>query len=295
MRTGKCETCGRTFQTCREHQGTRFCSFACFGAWRDSQRPSPRPCLFCGTPFRPIAGTEAVGHGKYCSRACAGKARRRAFDEEYHLRSEWYNSLGWAARSREVRAERPTCEECGSTRKLHVHHKRDPFPTRDAVLLLDRGNLKVLCTGCHRHAHSPPTISFCEVCGAPIRHAPSRARRFCSIACRDKHSDFAAMPARACIVCGKHFLTSHENQRACGLACAAKLCGITKRERRPSFRCEVCGREFTVPPSQAARQRVRACSRECWRKLVHPTSPSPTDRSAASACALAACTPPTAR
>lgn len=61
------------------------------------------------------------------------------------------------------------CEECNTTKKLHVHHK-DENPSNN-----DLSNLQTLCASCHLRWHwrngktQPKRQSVCKVCSAPAR------------------------------------------------------------------------------------------------------------------------------
>lgn len=143
-----------------------------------------RPCGVCTKSFTPTPAQARVGFGKYCSRVCAGAARRKTDDFEYPTRMSWYLSIGWQQLSKRLREEAGTCS-CGATEKLMVHHLRDPFPTRDRALAIDVTNLVVVCADCHNKNHRPGTKVACERCTKPFVVSPSRAkrRRYCSQEC----------------------------------------------------------------------------------------------------------------
>ncbi len=162
--------------------------------------------------------------------------------------------------------------------RFEVHHQVDPFPTRDVALLLGEGNLLVWCAACHReHHHAEGITATCEVCGEvfPINPAQAKKRRFCSLACRDLHPDFAPMTPRPCANCNRQYQPTRTEQVYCSQACNAAGVGKRKRAARPSFTCR-CGRVFTVPPSHAARPRKAAptCSNACkgLDRVKHPKS-----------------------
>jgi len=92
-----------------------------------------RPCLNCG-----IATTD----GNRC-REC-----RLEFQKERHagLRKPYANPE-WRKLSRQVRAERPYCEACGSTEDLTADHIV-PL-SRGGDLIVPLSELRVLCRVCH--------------------------------------------------------------------------------------------------------------------------------------------------
>ena len=200
-----------------------------------------------------------------------GRPRKYSNDFHYTRRINWYLSRGWRERIRPAALKRAKrrCERCGAKpKRLEVHHKIDPFPARDVDLLTDPANLEVLCAKCHRIEHHDMGASTkCEVCGDVVKHNPyqSGKRRFCSLACRDKHPDFAALPNRLCDICEEEFHPTQKNQRMCGAECANESTARKKFARRPRFICPTCGDEFSMPKSQADRPRKSGpfCSREC--------------------------------
>ncbi len=269
------EACKAPFEShaCRKR---RFCSRACMGAWKVNRDhhgaplPTPateRPCETCGALFRPLTWQVAVGYGLYCSRKCSGEGRRKAEKNSaaYKTRAAWYQAYGWANLSRGIRTDVGHCEKCGQVEvALNVHHKEDPYPARSVDLLLRRDNLVVLCEACHGQAHSQKVQTACETCQTDFLHPRSRKARFCSLACRDAHPDFAAMPPRSCGRCGRTYQPIKTGPAYCGITCSAAAVSDQKKAARPSFTCP-CGRVFTMPPSQAARPRKGppTCSRAC--------------------------------
>ncbi len=257
----------------------RFCGRACWRRWKMGKdahgkivhaEARQRACERCARPFVPALASVRHGMGRFCSRACSGAAKRRGADTDYTIRMSWYLSRGWGPLSERLRAN-ACCEICNvRDTPLNVHHKKDPFPTRDIDLLLARGNLIVSCVTCHRRQHQRGAHTACETCGKDVRHAPSRSGklRFCSMTCRDKHPDFARMLPRICTECGTSFQPAHPASLRCSAACAAKHVGRKKLAARPAFTCPQCSKSFTLPPSQAARPRAKppCCSMSCARR-----------------------------
>lgn len=147
----------------------------------------------------------------------------------------WYLSRGWKTnRDAAAKAASGVCARCGETARIEVHHIADPFPNRDVELLLRLDNVEVICVPCHRREHNDQGASTpCEVCSTTVKHNPSqRARRFCSITCRDKHPDFARREDRTCIICGALFYPKQAATACCSQACAAKRTAQVRREKR---------------------------------------------------------------
>jgi hypothetical protein len=144
----------------------------------------------------------------------------------------WYRSRGWNANAAAAIAlAKGRCARCKKRHpRLEAHHIADPFPARSIELLLRLDNVEVICALCHRRQHAPGVETTCETCGTKVRHNPAQTkRRFCSIACRDKHPDFARMADRVCAGCRKTYTPTRREQTYCGRACAAKATGEKKR------------------------------------------------------------------
>jgi hypothetical protein len=199
-----------------------------------------------------------------------GRPRKHTDEFDYVLRQNWYNSHGWQPIAAEIiRTAKHRCALCGTVAdRCEVHHPIDPYPTRSIKLLLDPGNMQVLCAACHRRAHNDQGASIiCETCGKLVHRTPSKAAigRFCSLACRDKHPDFLRLPDRVCGICGITFTPIKKDQRFCSHDCCTTFTGRLKLARRPAFICPICDKTFNMPPSYASRPRVRqpCCSKQC--------------------------------
>jgi hypothetical protein len=208
-----CPVCQKQFWRYNAHirNKTHCCSQRC------SQTIKPRrskvmltaTCLMCGKQFSRRKG---VGNPmKYCSGSCLGKAvwAMRVARGEKHpcpIMSGPDNHMwkgGVAPRSTETRAvcrrkirEVGHCERCGSTEKLHAHHKEHhaSAPGRRA----DPSNIEVLCTNCHaaEHPQTAAMLSFprkrtgvtinCLLCGKARYVEPRLAQsaKYCSWACQ---------------------------------------------------------------------------------------------------------------
>lgn len=104
------------------------------------KRP-PRPCSRCIRELVPYPG-------RFCPRCAGVEATRHRAEERVRSaqRREWYGADWRAVRAAHL-AEHPTCEQCGSTDRLEVHHKIAVRKRPD--LRLDRSNLVTVCLKCH--------------------------------------------------------------------------------------------------------------------------------------------------
>jgi hypothetical protein len=86
-------------------------------------------CLVCGTVFNTFAP-----HAKFCSKTCSDQWNSGYFG-------------GNGLRVRALERDKHTCQKCGSTEKLEVHHI-DENPDNNVI-----ENLVTLCQICHRSHH----------------------------------------------------------------------------------------------------------------------------------------------
>jgi 5-methylcytosine-specific restriction endonuclease McrA len=73
---------------------------------------------------------------KFCDRACKDAAQ---------INSESVNRQTMYSRSRKY--AKPICERCGTTERLHVHHRDEDITNNDPA------NLETLCVLCHNRHH----------------------------------------------------------------------------------------------------------------------------------------------
>lgn len=118
-----------------------------------------------------------------------------------------------------------------------------------------------------------PVIKQCATCGKEFSVPPSKADKVftCSHACKVARSRVGCV----CGFCGKQFW-EYKSQIAAGAgkycskkchsASMAKPPKVVKPKPGPVIKvCEVCGKEYRVPPTRA--NTARACSNECGYKL----------------------------
>lgn len=108
----------------------------------------------------------------------------------------------------------------------------------------------------------------CANCGAETHKTPGQmaknvsGRVFCSEACRRAlGSKPKSIPERECQVCGATFRPV--GRRAPGLFCSVQCRSVWQGRNGQVRTCVVCGTEFRVSPSRAARTPALYCSQEC--------------------------------
>lgn len=105
------------------------------------QKADPeKNCEICGTPLTRkrfasgrLEDRNVFLKRTHCSQACANT--RRVIQADSH---RW--------RARKIKPKE-ACEDCGTTEKLHIHHK-DRNPANNEL-----SNLAVLCNSCHKRLH----------------------------------------------------------------------------------------------------------------------------------------------
>jgi hypothetical protein len=148
-----CEKCGKPFECCAKEarNGRRFCSFGCMIAAR--RRPV-RVCLECGIEFRPPRHTNPKkGKGLYCTKKCAGAARRAGKRE-----GKWQE----ASDLRQCRAR------VKPSQKMHAEIMRAMSRHMDRVAALWKA----------MNEWRP-----CKQCGGSLKPHAREFTEFCSIKC----------------------------------------------------------------------------------------------------------------
>ncbi len=156
-----CQECGVEFvaKDWRENRQTLFCSRKC----RDVAQSTKVTlvCRQCNQPFQRKAYMESCSQerGPFCGMDCYGLWQRENTQGEsnpnYKHQSNARHGGEWE-RTRLVALERDgyKCAQCGSTNRLHVHHKtpwQDDQPNSHAL-----DNMVTLCASCHRKQHPLP-------------------------------------------------------------------------------------------------------------------------------------------
>lgn len=99
-----------------------------------------KSCGRCGTEFQRktfngrLEDLGVFKRRKYCSLSCANTKDRPSHWETYH----------WRARKH----RKPSCEACGLTERLHVHHVDGNHENSDPT------NYQTLCVYCHGFLHA---------------------------------------------------------------------------------------------------------------------------------------------
>lgn len=164
-----CEYCGCQFERPPAHimPGRQYCSKECHDEdQRDPTTWVARICEFCGEEFETrIWQIDYRGNGgKYCSNDCKHAAMSITHTAEGnpnwtggHSQYVYYGPNWHSQRRKALKRDDYTCQVCGATDYLHVHHIK-PFATfnyitgyNDNYLKANRlSNLVTLCQCCHK-------------------------------------------------------------------------------------------------------------------------------------------------
>lgn len=144
-----CEECDAAFITLKrqvEKGGGRYCSLQCSA----NSKAVPRlvnVCERCTTSFEMLPNRVFFAAGRFCSRACFEAAKRSNKLPREPERGRAYRRFRTA-----YVADHGECERCGERGDLLLHHRQRTRERPD--LLLDLGNLEVLCRSCHIRHHN---------------------------------------------------------------------------------------------------------------------------------------------
>lgn len=234
-----CKACGEEFE-CKAMEmraGRQFCSRKCMLSVR---RRRPRACIECGTQFiATVKKDPTKGRGLYCSKACAGAARRAG------------KRTGRWSEAQELR-------QCRAAVK----------PSQRMYAAIQRAMAKQLNSIASLWA-AINDWRPCKHCGGPIGEHAKQNKEFCSMRCAS-----LCETLKKCTDCDALFVTVGAQARRCLYCplCAArrhrayrrrikKLLGNYRRRcrhygvpydqevtrplvfRRDSYRCGLCGRK----------------------------------------------------
>jgi hypothetical protein len=183
-----CEQCGTLYPTSGRAAGTRFCSRGCSSAAL-KRAGAPPPCAQCGKERQWKYGTSVNTVGPYCSRGCAGQARRKRREvvclacgtifEKRHSELSAYRSIHCSRACRKLTAER---------RAISTTCKRDgcDVPLRVLPSQIANGEGKycsLRCRGIARRLRYPRVTVRCRGCRKRVTAPPWRKRVFCGNGC----------------------------------------------------------------------------------------------------------------
>lgn len=222
-----CEQCGTLYPTSGRAAGTRFCSSRCFGA--SLKRPgAPPPCEQCGKAREWEYGTSVNSVGPYCSRECAGLARRKRSSLVCQVCGTVFQQRPSEGGHRRTVHCSQACRRVTAERNAtYATCKRDgcEVPLRVVPSQLAHGEGKYCSLACRGIAWRRRVAFACqrEGCSTVIMLRPSEARqrRYCSQRCSGL--EFRRLhPLRMvrCRGCKKRVLAPEWRARAyCSLGC----------------------------------------------------------------------------
>ena len=150
-----CQQCGKSFDPVNERPShpAMYCSRSCSHA---AQRTKVTlVCRQCGQSFQRKAYMVdwSQERGPFCGFRCYGRWQSEHMtgpaNPTYNPDSTKRDAWNWQQSRQAALARDGQCVDCGSTRRLHVHHLGDP----DNHAL---DNLATLCISCHRKRHPVP-------------------------------------------------------------------------------------------------------------------------------------------
>lgn len=164
--TTTCIVCDKEFSSYDKRRSMKFCSYDCYTKYRllNSKKNNPNcTCGTCGKKFYIKPSSIKQGMGKYCSRHCKHLSQRLGAEitgESYtdrHLLRQSSAYKKWRRDAIKLHdnkcdncgvEQHSTCECCGTTIYLEVHHVERFAANKDRRF--DTTNSSVLCPKCHR-------------------------------------------------------------------------------------------------------------------------------------------------
>lgn len=117
-------------------------------------------CAYCGNIMErkrytngDLQSWKEYDRQKYCSRDCM----RMAFKEKPHHGASWMTAHYHARNT----LPNGSCEICGSSKNVDVHHKDGNYLNNSPE------NLRRLCRSCHNRIHKP--AKSCSICGQKVK------------------------------------------------------------------------------------------------------------------------------
>ena len=156
-----CQQCGKEFDPVNERPShpAKYCSRLC----RDKAQTKriTLVCRQCGKEFQrqKYMETWSQERGPFCGFQCYGLWQKKQAQGENNPNFVDHSNVRWAGqweRNRAAVLERDgyRCVHCGSSYRLHVHHKTAWEPDQDDPHQID--NMETLCSSCHRKQHPTP-------------------------------------------------------------------------------------------------------------------------------------------
>lgn len=169
-------------------------------------RRTTRNCLNCGKEFVIIPSSKKTLCSLLCRIAYMGKRFSGASNPNWKLTKTLRPSNKKSLR-RHIIARDQVCQDCGSSKNLHVHHV-DSNPQNN-----DESNLILLCKPCHATRHE--------------KLGESNLIKLVLV-----NRTYHHVPDRPCTICGKMFTPKHSDDVCCSGQCARVQSGVTRRKSK---------------------------------------------------------------
>ncbi len=258
-----CERCGRAFPfhptpSAVAREAGRYCSRGCqHAARRVHQRPRELPCAVCGTPFLTSGRAAST---RYCSKACAGRARSEAVAsppcaqcrKPCPRKRQRYCSRACAGLASRRRIAR-TCPVCGVGYEIFPSDVKAGVRLRCSMRcwgIAHRRRVEVRC----QRAGCDQTVTLARLAASRRRYC---SRQCCGLAHRTGVEQVCRRDGCEQLLWVQPSQLAQGEGKYCSNACRT----IASRLRYPrvSVRCRGCRKRVTAP---AWRKRL-FCSNGC--------------------------------
>lgn len=208
MATRICVVCGASFQLkpyypyARKTCSNR-CRYKALGdRFRDETKHTTRICVYCGKAFDALTTSTKKLCSQACKQAYVGKVLSGQNNPNWKPTKQLRPSNKRSLR-RHIADRDKVCQDCGSDKKLQVHHK-DCDPTNNAD-----DNLVLLCKHCHAQRHQ--NMGQTNLAGLIL-----------------VNRTYSSIPPRQCIVCGTTFAPKRKSMICCSPQCGRAASGRTR-------------------------------------------------------------------
>lgn len=210
-----CLCCGSEFHVNKAREQTAlYCSKTCHGKSTFARRKitsTKKTCETCGNEYKVM--NHEINKRRTCSKTCLGKLQSK---ERKGTKTEEL-SCGWKGGIQTYRRKKKeSCNRCGSTENLVVHHiDENRYNNIDE-------NLETLCRRCHQIHHNcdshlhPNTEEVCSGCGSTYTKTNLK-QKYCSRKCYVKYVDLGTS---TCPQCFAEFKTTRDRSVCCSKSCS---------------------------------------------------------------------------
>ncbi len=253
-----CESCGGTFSARPDHVAVGHARWCSRACYASGKRrPVELACVICG---KPIVVPPSKAGRKYCSPSCR-------FEGQRTVPARACEMCGAAFTPATSGDDQRTCSpKCGALlrQRREVRACAMCGKTREVrASALAAGRGKYCSRRCYELGKRRRVELICVHCHKPFAVERSRAigRKSCTWSCR--YGGKLGPIGVDCKVCGKHFEVSRARAASGVVACGRACLTVWRRRHRPRRSCRQCRRMFYPGGGRVTAGGGLYCSRAC--------------------------------